>query len=123
MYKAILPISFHKDRTIPLSDVCKNMLGTLKDKHMYTLESLQLKSNQDTQVLLDYEIHYDVELIQTSSVDVSSSFNTLDLTPKSKQVGLGLYSYTILFFSAQEPRKTIEEPYDLQLLITLCRKN
>jgi hypothetical protein len=124
MYTSVLNISFHKDRTIPISDLCKLVLGTIPDKHNYYLDGLELKNNQNTDVSLYYEITHELLSIQTGSIVVPEVFRSLELTPRSQEVGLGLSTYTMLYFRANSPKALWDEPYDLQLhVIVKARKN
>jgi hypothetical protein len=124
MFTTVLNISFHKDRTIPISDLCKIVLGTIPDKHNYYLDGLELKNNQKTDVSLDYEITHELISIQTGTIVVPEVFCPLELTPRSQEVGLGLDTYTILYFRANNPKAVWDEPYDLQLhVIVKGRKN
>ena len=122
MYTTFLNISFHKDRTIPISDICKIVLGTVADKHNYYLDGLELKNNQKAHVSLDYEITHELLSIQTGNIVVPEVFRPLELTTRSQEVGLGLDTYTMLYFRANVPKAVWDEPYDLQLRVIVKRK-
>jgi hypothetical protein len=100
----ILPVSFHTSRTIPLSDLCKN------------LQYVQLKNMKQGLVQISYDIYNEKDTLQTGTAIITPSLCNISLSPLVKNP---YHAYTVLRLNASTPVANTEEPYELELVLRI----
>ena len=106
------PVSFHKSRTIPLSDVSKLMLQN-PNPISFKLDRLALSVESETPIPLMLTYDYGMTTTQSDITLASSPPYNFPLTAESKLAALGLKTYTMLRLEAMFPRSPHEEPYSV----------
>jgi hypothetical protein len=97
-----IPISFHRSRTIPLSDLCK------------TIQYIQLKNLHKDLLFIDFVISNEHGDIQNGSVILTPSLSTIPLLPSVRDPS---NLYIVLRIDAKYPTSLDESPYELSLVL------
>jgi hypothetical protein len=106
------PVSFHKSRTIPLSDVSKLLLQN-RNPISFKLERLALSNESETPIPIILSYDYGMTTTQSDITLASQLPYDFPLTAESKLAALGLKEYTMLRLEAMFPRSPHEEPYSV----------
>lgn len=113
MFRFDLPVSFHDQRTLPLSDIAKNFLRA-RSSIEYKMSSLELSTQGNAiplRFLYDYGLHRLVDDITLAD----RSRYSVPLTLEMSIAALGLKQFTTLRLEAIFPRPSNEEPYEVVL--------
>ena len=96
----VLPISFHTNRTVPISDIGKK------------LNYIQLKNNKEGLVHIAYTVYTEKETLQKGTAIVTPALSNIPLSRLVREP-----DYTILRIDAMTPIPFTEEPYELTLIL------
>jgi len=100
----VLPISFHTSRTIPLSDLCRN------------LQYIQLKNMKQGLTQISYEIYNEKDTLQTGTAIITPSLCNIPLSPFVKDP---YHMFIALRINAATPVPNTEEPFQLELVLRI----
>jgi hypothetical protein len=98
----VLPISFHRSRTIPLSDLFK------------TIQYIQLKNLHQDLLFIDFVISNEHGVIQYGSAVLTPSLSTIPLLASVRDPS---NLYIVLSIDARYPRALDEAPYELLIAL------
>ena len=112
-------MDFHTSRTIPLSDICKTLVGRNHGKTVI-LESLTLaQTYSDSPLDLEFELEYEGTIVERGTLDLSNKPISLPLNPIARLTGPGLTQWSMFTLIAVTPRPVNKSPITTELEILL----
>jgi hypothetical protein len=120
-YTVTIPANFHVSRTVPLSDICKNMMGHSMGGRFIMLESLTLQPtdvSSNTPIEIDYTIDCIGIAVDSGRVMLDNTSIQLPLDQTSCMLATGAGEWSYLTLNAVHPRKPSDSPICTNLIIS-----
>ena len=112
-------MNFHTSRTIPLSDICKNLMGRNHGKTVLVDELILKQTYSDSPIVLNYELEYDGILIQQGVLSLSNEPIRIGLSPAARLAAPGLHQWSLFTLNSIIPRALNQAPITTELEIVL----
>jgi hypothetical protein len=109
-YNVSISANFHVSRTIPLSDICKNMMGHSMGEKFIMIDSLTLRST-------DSSSGESIVLERGQIVIIDKSVQ-IPLSEEACRLATGAGEWSYLILKAVSPRKSNQPPICTELSIS-----
>lgn len=113
--------NFHVSRTIPLSDICKNMMGHRMGEKFIMIESLILEPTNNSSgeyIRIDYDIDCIGISVERGQISIKDKPVQIPLSEEACRLATGAGEWSYLTLKAVPPRKPSESPICTNLIIS-----
>ena len=119
-YNVTVPANFHVSRTIPLSDICKNMMGHSMGGKYVMIESLILQPTNNSSgesIRIDYDIDCIGISVEHGQLVITDKPVQIPLSEEACRLATGAGEWSYLTLKTTSPRKPSESPICINLII------
>lgn len=120
-YNLSISANFHVSRTIPLSDICKNMMGHSMGEKFIMIDSLTLRSTDSgsgESIVLDYDLDYIGNSVERGQIVIIDKSVQIPLSEEACRLATGAGEWSYLILKAVSPRKSNQPPICTELSIS-----